>query len=117
MNAAFGARPLAAGGALSPPEHPHSRPSSSRAAAATCVRGEDVAVWRRRGSGAAPLPFFPPQLRRSTSTPGDTLFFFFFPPMLEVDQMSESVPSPPSPPPRRGGLTLDSFFFLNSWNL
>lgn len=29
MNAAFGARPLAAGGALSPPEHPHSRPSSA----------------------------------------------------------------------------------------
>ena len=112
MNAAFGARPLAAGGALSPPEHPHSRPSSSRAAAATCVRGEDVAVWRRRGSGAAPLPFFPPQLRRSTSTPGDTLFFFF-PPMLEVDQMSESVFLPPPPPrARSGGATLDSFFFF-----
>lgn len=110
MNAAFGARPLAAGGALSPPEHPDSRPSSSRAAAATCVRGEDVAVWRRRGSGAAPLPFFSPPT--SEVDQYSRRHFVFFSPMLEVDQMSESVPSPPSPPRDAAGSLWTLFFFF-----
>ena len=38
--------------------------------------------------------------------------FVFFSPMLEVDQMSESVPSPPSPPPPPGGPPGGLFFFF-----
>lgn len=37
--------------------------------------------------------------------------FVFFSPMLEVDQMSESVPSPPSPPRDAAGSLWTLFFF------
>ena len=38
--------------------------------------------------------------------------FVFFSPMLEVDQMSESVPSPPSPPRDAAGSLWTLFFFF-----
>ena len=76
-------------------------------------------MWRRRGSGAAPLPFFSPPT--SEVDQYSRRHFVFFSPMLEVDQMSESVPSPPTPPAtRRANSCLFFFFFfffLNFWNL
>ena len=71
-------------------------------------------MWRRRGSGAAPLPFFSPPT--SEVDQYSRRHFVFFSPMLEVDQMSESVFLPPPPPgaERRGHSGL---FFFNSWNL
>ena len=62
----------------------------------------------RRGASSI---FFPPQLRRSTSTPGDTLFFF---PRCWRSTRCPKVCSFPPPPPRArsGGATLDSFFFF-----
>ena len=76
-------------------------------------------MWRRRGSGAAPLPFFSPPT--SEVDQYSRRHFVFFSPMLEVDQMSESVFPPP---PGRGAagplwtlFFFFFFFFFNSWNL
>ena len=68
-------------------------------------------MWRRRGSGAAPLPFFSPPT--SEVDQYSRRHFVFFSPMLEVDQMSESVflAPPPPPPARPGGGGAGCFFF------
>lgn len=61
----------------------------------------------RRGASSI---FFPPQLRRSTSTPGDTLFFF--PRCWRSTRCPKVCSFPPPPRARSGGATLDFFFLI-----